>query len=265
MKKLWPYLAFAKKSFLGRSAYRFDHFMGIFDTILRIFIFWEIYRALYGGRTEVDGITLAMVTTNFVLSMGLDAVFYVNDYYLPSRIQSGSIATELLLPVSIHGRMLADNLGNALFQLFFHFVPAVAVSVFFIGIAVPAGSVMLLLFCFSALLGYAVLWTISFVAQMFSFWLINIWSIVTIKNSLIKVLSGSMIPLWFMPDWMQGVIHFTPFSSIYFMPVQIYLGQLSLPEILRGFLMQLFWIAFLFSLGMLLWKKGQKKLVVQGG
>lgn len=265
MKKLWPYLAFAKKSFLGRSAYRFNHFMGILNTILRIFIFWEIYRALYGRQSEIDGITLTMVTTNFILSIGLDAVFYVNDYYLPSRIQSGSIATELLLPVSVHGRMLADNLGNALFQLFFHFVPAVAVSVLFIGIAVPAGPVMLLLFLFSALLGYGVLWTISFVAQMFSFWLINIWSIVTIKNAFINVLSGSMIPLWFMPDWMQGVIRFTPFSSIYFTPVQIYLGQLSLPEILRGFLIQLFWIVFLFSLGMFLWKKGQKKLVVQGG
>lgn len=228
MTKLGPYLAFAKKSFLGRSAYRFDHYMGIFDTILRIFIFWEIYRALYGGRNEVDGITLTMVATNFVLSMCLDAVFFVDDYYLPSRIQSGSIATELLLPVSVHGRMLANNLGNALFQLIFHFVPAVAVSVLVIGIAAPAKPLALLLFLLSALLGYGVLWTISFVAQMFSFWLINIWSIVTIKNSLIKVLSGSMIPLWFMPDRVQGVIRFTPFSSIYFMPVQIYLGQKKL-------------------------------------
>lgn len=265
MTMLSPYLAFARKSFLGRSAYRFDHFMGILNTVIRIFIYWEIYRALYGGRSEVDGITLTMVTTNFVLSMGLNAVFFVDEYYLPSRIQSGSIATELLLPVSVHGRMLADNLGNALFQLVFHFVPAVAVAVLAVGIAAPAGPSMLLLFLISALLGYGVLWTISFAAQMLSFWLINIWSIVTIKNAFINVLSGSMIPLWFMPDWMQGVIRFTPFSSIYFMPVQIYLGQLSLPEILRSFLVQLFWIAVLFSIGMLLWKKGQKKLVVQGG
>ncbi len=265
MTILSPYLAFARKSFLGRSAYRFDHIMGILNTVIRIFIYWEIYRALYGGRSEVDGITLTMVTTNFVLSMGLNAVFFVNDYYLPSRIQSGSIATELLLPVSVHGRMLADNLGNALFQLMFHFVPAVAVSVLVVGIAAPAGPWMLLLFLLSALLGYGVLWTISFVAQMLSFWLINIWSIVTIKNAFINVLSGSMIPLWFMPDWMQGVIRFTPFSSIFFLPVQIYLGQLSLPEILRSFLVQLIWIAVLFSIGMLLWKKGQKKLVVQGG
>ena len=265
MTILYPYFAFAKKSFLGRSAYRFDHFMGILNTVLRIFIFWEIYRALYGGRAEVDGITMTMVATNFILSLGLDSVFCVNDYYLPNRIQDGSIATEMLLPVSFHGRMLADNLGNALFQLLFHFVPAVAVSVIFIGIAAPAGPFMLLLFLLSALFGYGVLWTISFATQMLSFWLINVWSIMTIKNVFINVLSGSMIPLWFMPDWMRGVIRFTPFSSIYFMPVQIYLGQLSLPEILYGFLIQFFWIVFLFSVGMFLWKKGQKKLVVQGG
>ena len=265
MTKLYPYFAFAKKSFLGRSAYRFNHFMGILNTILRIFIFWEIYRALYGSRSEVDGITITMVATNFILSLGLDSVFFVNDYYLPDRIQNGSIATELLLPVSFHGRMLADNLGHALFQLLFHFVPAVAVSVLFIGISAPAGLPMLLLFLLSAFFGYGVLWSISFAAQMLSFWLINVWSIMTIKNVFINVLSGSMIPLWFMPDWMRGVIRFTPFSSIYFTPVQIYLGQLSLSEILRSFLIQLFWIVCLFSIGMFLWKKGQKKLVVQGG
>ncbi|MDE7179117.1 MAG: ABC-2 family transporter protein [Lachnospiraceae bacterium] len=265
MISLYPYFAFAKKSFLGRSAYRFDHFMGILNTILRIFIFWEIYRALYGGRAEVDGVTITMVATNFILSLGLDSVFCVNDYYLPNRIQDGSIATEMLLPVNFHGRMLADNLGNALFQLLFHFVPAVAISVIFIGIAAPADPLMLILFFLSALFGYGVLWTISFVAQMLSFWLINVWSIMTIKNVFINVLSGSMIPLWFMPDWMSGIIRFTPFSSIYFTPVQIYLGQLSLSEILQGFLIQLFWIVFLFSAGMFLWKKGQKKLVVQGG
>ena len=52
-----PYIAFGKKSFMLKSAYRFDHFMGILNTLVRIFIFWEIYKVLYGVNTEVDGIT----------------------------------------------------------------------------------------------------------------------------------------------------------------------------------------------------------------
>lgn len=258
------YFAFAKKSFLSRSAYRVNHILGILNTIIRIFIFWEIYKALYGGRTEVDGITLSMVTTNFILAMGLEAIFFINDYYMPDKIYSGSIGNELLLPISIPARMLADNLGNSLFQLIFHFLPALAVSVLFVGMEAPKG-VFFIPFLVSALLGYGVLWTLSFALQMLSFWLINIWSLMTIKNVFVNVLSGSMIPLWFMPDWMEGVLNLTPFSSIFFTPVQIYLGQLAFSEIAQKCVIQLAWIVFIYGLGILLWKKGQEKLVVQGG
>lgn len=260
-----PYLAFSKKSFMQKSAYRFDHFMGILNTLIRIFIFFGIYKALYGSNTEVDGITMSMVTTNFVLSMGLEAVFYVNDFYLPDKIGNGSIATELLLPISFKGRMIADNMGSAIFKLVYHFVPALIVSALTMGIEKPHSVSMLLLFIISAFLGYGVLWTISFVVQVLSFWLINVWSIVTIKNVFVNVLSGSMIPLWFMPEWMSGIVEYSPFSSIYFTPVQIYLGQLSYEDIAYKCGLQLVWIGIIYMIGNLLWAKGKEKLVVQGG
>lgn len=263
--KLIPYFAYAKKCFLRRGAYRFDLFMNILSTCLQIFIFWEIYRALYAGRNAVDGITMSMVTTNFILSLGLDAAFFTDDYFLPRHIWDGSISTELLRPISFKGRMLAENLGNALFKIIFCFVPALLVSTVAVGISPPANALMLCAFVFSAMLGYGVLWTISFAVQMTAFWLINVWSLNTIKDVLIRVLSGSMIPLWFMPEWMQGVLRFTPFSSIYFTPVQIYLGQLSYQEILSRYLVQLIWIVIIFLIGNILWKNGQRKLVVQGG
>lgn len=263
---MWhPYLAFAKKSFLGRSAYRFEHWMGIFDTCLQIFIFWGIYKSLYGVRTEVDGITLSAVTTNFVLSMGLGAAFSVNENFLPSKIRDGSIANELLRPVSFQGRMLAEDLGNAAFDLLFRFAPALLIAVLTIGVQAPAGGGMLLYFIISSALGYGVLWTIGFVTQMAAFWLINIWSLRTIKNVFVKLLSGSMFPLWFMPEWMSGAIRYTPFSSIYFTPVQIYLGQLSGREIVGKCAMQAVWIGGLYLFGILLWQRGKRKLVVQGG
>lgn len=265
MIKLAPYLAYAKKCFLGRSAYRFDHLMNILSTCLQIFIFWGIYRALYGENTEVDGITLPMVATNFVLSMGLNAVFSTNDYFFPDKIHDGSIATELLRPISVPGRMIAENAGNALFNLIFRFTPALVLSTLTIGISAPAGGGMFILFLISALLGYGVLWAISFSVQMTAFWFVNVWSITTIKNVFINVLSGSMIPLWFMPGWMKGVLYITPFSSIYFTPVQIYLGQLTYQEIALKCAVQGMWIILIYLAGDCLWKKGQKKLVVQGG
>lgn len=263
--RISPYVAYAKKCFLGRSAYRFDHLMGILSTCLQFFIFYEIYKALYSGSSEIDGITMSMVTTNFVLAMGLGAVFSPDDYFLPNKIWDGSIATELLRPISFKGRMIAENLGNALFSLIFHFTPVLIIAAVTVGVSAPASPVMFLLFLLSAVLGFGVLWAISFAVQMTAFWLINIWSLITIKNVFVNVLSGSMIPLWFMPEWMRGVLNFTPFSSIYFTPVQIYLGQLSYGEIALKCGVQLIWIAVIYFIGDILWKRGQQKLVVQGG
>ena len=263
--RLSAYLAYSKKTFLGKSAYRFDHLMGILSTCLQFFIFYEIYRALYGGSESVDGITMSMVTTNFVLSLGLGAIFAPNDYFLPSRIWDGSISTELLRPMSFKGRMVAENVGEAAFNLIFKFIPVLLIAIFTTGMEKPANAMSLLLFVLSAVLGYGVLWSISFTVQMTAFWLINIWSLITIKDVFVNVLSGVMIPLWFMPDWMSGVMKFTPFASIYFTPVQIYLGQLSGSEIAFKCVVQIAWTAVIFLVGNMLWNKGQKKLVVQGG
>ena len=259
------YTAYARKVFLGRSAYRFDHLMSILSTVLQFFIFYEIYRALYGGEEQVDGITMSMVTTNFVLSLGLGTVFSPDDYFLPNKIWDGTISTELLRPVSFKGRMIAENVGNSAFNLIFKFIPVLIIALLTAGVNAPADVPCFLLFLVSAVLGYGVLWTISFAVQMTAFWLVNIWSLITIKNVFVNVLSGSMIPLWFMPEWMQGVLNFTPFASIYFTPVQIYLGQLSYGEIVIKCAIQLIWIILIYLIGDLLWKRGQRKLVVQGG
>jgi ABC-2 type transport system permease protein len=263
--KITPYFAYAKKSFLGRSAYRFDHIMSIVSTCMQFFIFWEIYKALYGGNSDVEGITMAMVSTNFILSMGLSAVFCPDDYFLPNKIWSGSISTELLRPISFKGRMIAENLGNAAFNLLFRFAPALIIALVTVGVCPPASPVMLLLFIVSAILGFGVLWSICFAVQMTAFWLINIWSLITIKNVFVNVFWGTMIPLWFVPEWLSEFLKFTPFSSIYFTPVQIYLGQLSYSEIALKCAVQIEWIAVIYFIGDFLWKKGQKKLVVQGG
>lgn len=263
--KIGAYVAYAKKTFLGKSAYRFDHLMSILSTVLQFFIFYEIYRALYGTGESVDGITMSMVTTNFVLSLGLGTIFSPNDYFLPSRIWDGSISTELLRPMSFKGRMIAENVGESLFNLIFKFIPVLLIAIFTTGMEKPAGVLNMLLFIGSALLGYGVLWSISFLIQMTSFWLINIWSLITIKDVFVNILSGKMIPLWFMPVWMKGVLKYTPFETIYFTPVQIYLGQLNASEMLSKCLIQMVWIVGIYMLGNMLWNKGQRKLVVQGG
>jgi len=259
------YIEFAKKAFLNNMVYRFNHFIGILNTCLQIFIFWCIYKTLYGGATQVDGITFSMVTTNFILSLGLSSAFNLNDFFIKKKLNDGSIVNEFLKPVNFKARILAEDLGTIAFKLIFNFTPALIITALVFEMNAPVNLASTLLFVLSTALVFFVLWNLSFIIQTASFWLVNVWSISTIKNVFVNVLSGAMLPLWFMPKKVVSIIKFTPFDSIYLTPVQIYLGKITGNEIAINFLRQVIWIAILYLIGEIMWRCGQKKLIVQGG
>ena len=259
------YIEFALKKFQNKMAYRLEFFMGIVNTVITIVVYLCIYKALYGGATEIDGITFQMVATNFVISLGLSDAFKYNEMFLQDKIHDGTITNEFLKPVNFVFRMLSENIGEGLFKIIFNFIPALLFTLLYASLCPPKSILNLFIMLVSMMLGYLILWLISFIVQTWSFWLFSVWGIITIKNVFVNILSGSLLPMWFMPDFLRDIISFTPFESIYFTPVRIYLGELSGMDILSGMAMQVMWIVVLAMIANVFWKKGCKKLVVQGG
>lgn len=259
------YLEFAFKKFQNRLTYRLDFFMGIINTVITIIVFCCIYKALYGEADNIDGITFSMVATNFVISLGLSGAFGFDEMFLQNKLHDGSITNEFLKPVNFKLRMLSENIGDSIFKFIFNFVPALLFSIFFIDFCAPKSILSIILMIISVFLGYLVLWMISFIVQTWCFWLFSVWGIVTIKNVFVNILSGTMLPIWFMPSILRKIVSYTPFESIYFTPVRIYLGEMAGKDIFYGMVVQIFWIAVLYLIGNLFWKNGVRKLVVQGG
>lgn len=264
-EKMRAYIEFGIKKFQNKMAYRMEVFMGILNTILTTVIFCSIYKALYGGSQEVDGITFGMVATNFMISLGLSGAFSFDEMFLQNKVRDGSITGEFLKPVNFKFRMLAENVGESAFKIVFHFIPAVVFIIFYTDICLPDTMWAVPVMCVSVVLGYLVLWEIAFIVQTWCFWLFSTWGIMVIKNVFINVLAGSMLPIWFMPEILRKIISYTPFEAIYFTPVRIYLGQLSLQDTIKSMIMQAAWVVILYVIGDIFWKNGIKKLVVQGG
>ena len=227
------YLEFAIKKFQNKMTYKLDFFMGIVNTAITIAVYLCIYRALYGNAIEVDGITIQMVATNFVISLGLSSAFEYNEMFLQDKIKDGSISNEFLKPVNFIFRLLSENMGEGCFKIIFHFLPATIFTLLYTSLCPPKSLVHFVVMILSVLMGYLILWLISLIIQTWSFWLFSVWGIITIKNVFVKILSGTMLPMWFMPQALKKIIALTPFESIYFTPVQIYLGELSGMEVLN--------------------------------
>lgn len=259
------YIQYAKKCFKRNMVYRFDYIMGVISTIMQIYIYISIWKSLYQGKEEMYGITFQAVATSFIISLAISNAFAIDDSIVYRKIKKGDITNELLKPVSFGGLILAENIGRILFRMIVNLLPALAISTLYIKILLPCSVINFILFIISIVFGFLILYGISYIVSLAAFWIINIWSISTIKNVFVSVLSGTMIPLWFMPQWALNIIRFTPFDSIYFIPMKIYLGQVNSYNMLQCFAKQGLWIIVLYILGSLLWNKAIEKLVVQGG
>lgn len=259
------YLEVAKKAFQNNLVYRIDYIAGLINTLVMIFVNIAIWKAIYQEDEVVGGVQLKIIITYIVLGFLMQSIFAMDDYFIEGKMRTGLISSDLLKPISFRMYVFSYNIGNTAFKILMQLTPALIISVIFFHFLEPFSIQMGIFFFISSVLGFFVLYSINFLVWITSFWFYYIFSMVTIKDALIMVLSGAVIPLWFMPQWLMDFIKMTPFDSIYYIPISIYLGQIPQSEILLSILKQVLWILALTLAGHLLWKRATKKLVVQGG
>lgn len=260
-----PYLELVKKSFQNNMVYRADCLAGIINTVLMIFVNISIWRAIYEEEEELGGVQFRILITYIVLAFVMQGLFVMNEYFIQGRVRSGLIASDLIKPMNFNAYVFSYNAGGLFFRLLVQMFPALLVAILMFKILPPFSFMNAVCFLLSATLGYLVLYSLNYIVWICAFWFFHIFSLVTIKDAFVSILSGALVPLWFMPDWLVRFIQYTPFGSIYYQPISIYLGQIPVNEMLETFVIQLFWIGLLYGIGKILWLSATKKLVIQGG
>jgi ABC-2 type transport system permease protein len=77
---------------------------------------------------------------------------------------------------------------------------------------------------------------------MITFWTTRVSAIYEFYFAAELLLSGRLVPLSLMPDWVQAITTYLPFRYAFGFPIEALVGNLSTPELLAGLGMQLFWI-----------------------
>ncbi len=259
------YLELAKKSFQNNIVYRADYFASLINAIVLIFVNIAIWKAINEEEGALGGLQLNILITYIVISFLMQTVYQMDEYFIEGKVRTGLISTDLLKPFYFRLFVFSYNVGSMVFKFIMQFIPAMLLSVFLFRLLPPFNTQMLLYFILSAILGYLVLYNINFIVWISSFWFYWTFSLVTIKDAAVMILSGALIPIWFMPTWLIDFIELTPFNAIFYTPILIYLGMMPEDEIFMSIVKQILWIIALFGIGHILWKRATKKLVVQGG
>ena len=184
---------------------------------------------------------------------------------LEERIKSGEITTDFLRPIDPRGILISKSWGEKIFFLFPQ-VLAVGVGIWVLGgIQLPSSLTDFWLFLLSLVFAYLINLTFELLISTFAFWFVAVGTLQWFIDFFQLAISGAVVPLWLLPDWLQTFARMLPFQASVYIPMQIYLGEIGTEELLANFALQIFWIIALFLLHQYLWKKGIKKLVVHGG
>jgi len=263
MKILW---SFTRQAFQFVAAYRFNFFMEIFLTLLRMYGIYWVWTILYSQRPGAFGVSQQQMITYGVLGMALEIFMWSRpQHYMARQVKSGAIDTDLMKPLDFHFHMLARSLGETLVTLLVLAIPAVAIAYFILGMQLPPDLWTGVLFVISLMLGFLVLFHLNFLIGSLAVVTLDIRHINWAYYSMVRFFGGQMIPLWLFPSFLAGVAGLLPFQCTYFIPMSIYIGNLAGAEAVQAMGFQLTWVVVLVVLSRLLWNWAHRHLVVQGG
>lgn len=261
-----PYLYITKIKIQSALAYRLDVISSIALQCLVMFSVSFFWIALYGSQQNAAGVARDSMLTYTVVSSVMDSLFTrgVEDRIVQS-VRRGNIAVDLIKPVNLFGMYLAEDLGSAAAAFFQQALPVLVIAAVFIKFPMPASGLHLLLFFISFLFSYAINWLFAAIFSMWAFTAIQMGPMREVKNHLIRLLSGSIIPVWFFPGWLQSVLNILPFPYIYQLPLGIYIGKYDFRSIMAHMAVQAAWTTVLLISFLLLQRKVLSKVLIQGG
>src|ERR1700733_537847 len=260
---LAPYLAFAAKAFSREATYRMEVFTNVGSLIVRLYLMKAVWTSLYAQNAAPAGVPLHAVLTYTVVALLMSLVLEIDGTRaIREKIREGTIATDLMKPISLPLYFFSDGVGMTLLHAIL-IVPALILSLIIVRIDVPPAHV-LAAFALSFLLGYLVNFLLNFLMNCVAFWTLETFAIQLMVRWVSDLLSGQIVPLIFFPGVLQKIVLALPFAAIYSTPLLIYLGKIPPSGYLVAMAAQVGWCIGFAVLSWMVGGAAQRRVVVQG-
>ncbi len=251
------YLTTMKIAVVTQFQYRVANYFYMIGMVAEPVIYlvvWSTVANAQGG--SVGGYTPGAFAAYYIvwtLVRNMNIVF--TPYGWEWRIRQGRLAAELLRPLHPLHNDVAYFAGWKVAVIILWLPLAAFLSLVFkptfsptpLGIAV----------FFFAIWGAYLIRTMALsLLGMLTFWTMRVSAIYELYFAIELLLSGRLVPMSLMPDWVQKLASFLPFQWTFGFPIESLVGQLTPTQLLTGLGMQLFWILSGILLVNIVWRFG---------
>jgi ABC-2 type transport system permease protein len=268
MKKYWHVIGIGIQSNL---TYRVNYLTRTLFSFIPLFAMLSLWRTIYaenGTGHQLSGYTQAQMIFYYMMVAIVDVFTAVNedDWQIAADIREGNISQFLLKPVDyLWYRLCLFFSGRLTFVMMAGVPLAVFVFCFRSYFVPPASGLALAAFVGSLALTALLQFFLSYAMAMLAFWILEISTFIFILFAFEYLASGHLFPLDMLPPALQHVLWFTPFPSMLYVPISIYMGKLAGNGIALGLLTQLFWVLVMYALARFMWRRGIKHYSAFGG
>lgn len=234
--------------------------------ILKNYLFLIINICLWTFFTKDLGQTII-----YFLLIQLFSSFFTTDVSekLSYSISSGMIGNELALPIDIRKKMLYESFGMLKFNLQYSFIPT-AIVIIFVCVyyrieSINFNPILAFILFVNIIITYAIVYLIELLIGLMSVKTVYIWGLISLKNTLMMLLSGSLIPLYVLGDKFLGIYQYTFFYNIYFFNIELINNQITIPRAITSLAIQFLWLVIIYFIQKISFNKVIVGLEVGGG
>jgi len=259
MKK---YLLILKNEFQRHLAYRANiasYSLGhIFEVAAQVVV-WTV---IFQNAQIIKGYTYDEMITYVVV--GWFILFATSNYGFEEKIakdiHQGTLSNFITKPISYLRYMASISIGRIIFA--FTVVTGIELTLFVLlrdHLIINTQLPTLLLIATMMLAGYFIKLFFSVIIGLLAFWIVEISGTYFSLNIISKFLSGAFFPIGLLPATFVKISLFFPFVYTFFIPIQLYLGKITLQNGLYGLLAELVWLVVLYGIIKIIWHFGLKK------
>ncbi|RKN86717.1 ABC transporter permease [Paenibacillus ginsengarvi] len=264
IRKLAKYTAFAGVTVRNQLAYALDFFIRSLFLLLILFIFFQLWSVTYAsvGEQQIAGYTFQQMIWYLAVAESIVLAAPRLNAKVEAEVKNGDIAYQLIRPASYLLLHYGSYMGEAAIRVVINLLLGSAMAIGWFGWSTPGINVPL---CLLVMIGsFTVHFLLAMLIALCAFWVEETRGLDFVYNKLLFTIGGMLLPLEMFPESLRAVSQWLPFQAVAYFAAKTAVAP-DWAETLRMVAIQWSWVMVLAVAVTLVYRKGVRRLNVNGG
>lgn len=255
------YVEITKIYIKTQMVWRADTIFNMLFTISRVIFAVVLWKMIFAGRDILAGFTYQTMLTYYIITVFLGQMDQSRDigYQMNEQIRNGTFSKYMILPVDMKGYFVSMQLGKMAYYLAFDLLAAIVwVLLFQIQFTITSDIRMVLCAFILTAIGLYFMIQLNYYLGLLTMKYEDIGAFLMIKDNIMALITGAIIPLALFPEQVIMVMKLFPFYYVTYLPSMVLIGGCE-EEVLIGLVVLSCWCVVIHFLIEGTWQRYRRK------